>query len=93
MSIYQISYDLRKQRDYEVLFERIKASGSWCHALESCWLVATRQTAAQLRDYLRPALDADDGLLVIKVSSEAAWYGLSREVGEWLKSQLSALPA
>lgn len=35
MAAYQISYDLRKQKDYAPLIERIKSYGAWCHPLES----------------------------------------------------------
>src|SRR6185437_14650938 len=64
MSLYQISYDLRKQRNYDALYERIKAYGNWCHALESSWVISTPQSAVQVRDNLRQVLDSDDGLLV-----------------------------
>lgn len=88
MSLYQISYDLRKQRNYDALYERIKAYGSWCHALESSWVISTSQTATQVRDNLRQAMDGDDGLLVTRLSGEAAWYGLSKDRSAWLKTQL-----
>lgn len=93
MSLYQISYDLRKQRNYDALFERIKAYGNWCHALESCWVISTNQSAAQVRDNLLQAIDGDDGLLVARLSGEAAWYGLEPVVSNWLKTQLESAAA
>lgn len=30
MKLYQIAYDLRKQRNYQGLYDRIKAYGTWC---------------------------------------------------------------
>lgn len=53
MRVYQISYDLRKQRNYEALYERIKAYGTWCHPLESTWIIACNQTAEQVRNILQ----------------------------------------
>lgn len=93
MALYQISYDLRKQRNYEALFECIKAYGAWCHALESTWVISTSQSAAQVRDNLRLAMDGDDGLLVTRLSGEAAWYGLSETISTWLKAQLASAAA
>jgi len=93
MSLYQISYDLRKQRNYDALYERIKAYGNWCHALESSWVISTAQSAVQVRDNLRQVLDSDDGLLVTRLSGEAAWYGLSETISTWLKTQLESAAA
>jgi len=87
MKLYQISYDLRKQRDYPSLYERIKAYGTWCHALESSWIIVTDETAVQVRDNLRTALDKDDGVLVTRLQGEVAWAGLSLEITQWLKNQ------
>ena len=88
MTVYQIDYDLRKNRDYQSLYERIMQLGGYCHALESTWFVTSSKTAAQIRDHLRPAIDNDDGLVVSGAITEAAWHGLSREVADWLKSNI-----
>ncbi len=90
MKVYQINYDLRKQRNYEGLYERIKAYGTWCHPLESTWVIASNQTAMQIRDNLFQTMDHDDGLLVTRLSTEAAWHGLSEQNGQWLKRQIEA---
>jgi len=87
MKLYQINYDLRKKRDYQSLYERIKAYGTWCRPLESTWIVATTQTAAQVRDNLKTVMDADDGLLVTRLKGDAAWYGLATEQAKWLQNQ------
>ncbi|SFK72559.1 hypothetical protein SAMN05518863_109166 [Candidatus Pantoea symbiotica] len=88
MSVYQINYDLRKQKDYSSLIERIKSYGTWCHPLESVWIIVTNQTAPQVRDYLTTVMDRDDGILVTRLQGEAAWYGLSNEVSQWIQSNL-----
>lgn len=87
MKLYQISYDLRKQRDYPSLYERIEAYGTWCHALESTWIIVSDQTSVQIRDNLRQAMDKDDGLLVTRLQGEGAWVGLSDEITQWLQNQ------
>ena len=89
MKVYQISYDLRKQRDYESLYERIKSYGKWCHPLESTWVIATAQTASNIRDYLASVMDNDDGLLVTRLQGEAAWRNLGDKVSRWLQNELN----
>lgn len=88
MKLYQIDYDLRKQRDYAALYERLRQYGTYCRALESSWVISTNQTAAQVRDNLAQAMDKDDGLLVTLLANEAAWQGLTNEAGSWLKQQM-----
>lgn len=90
MTVYQITYDLRKQRDDQSLHQRIKAYQTWCHPLESTWLVATNQSTVQVRDYLLGAIDRDDGLLVNKLGCDGAWYGLPKDVSDWLHAQLAS---
>ena len=85
MKLYQITYDLRKQRDYQSLHQRIKAYGTWCRPLESTWIVATNQSTVQVRDNLFAVMDADDGLLVTRLQGGAAWYGLAVEDAKWLQ--------
>ncbi|EML8047408.1 hypothetical protein WAA37_006300 [Pseudomonas aeruginosa] len=87
MKLYQIAYDLRKQRNYQALYDRIKAYGTWCRPLESTWIVATSQSATQVRDNLQAAMDADDGLLVTRLQGDAAWHGLAPEQAKWLQNQ------
>jgi hypothetical protein len=88
VALYQISYDLREQRNYEVIFERIEAYGAWCHALDCGWLVSTEQSAEEIRNDLLQVVDDDDSLLVTRLSGEAAWYGFVPSVSKWLKTQL-----
>jgi hypothetical protein len=93
MKVYQIDYDLRKQRNYAALYEQIRSYGTYCHPLESTWIIATQQSAEQIRDKLTKTMDGDDGLLVTRLQGEAAWRNLSNdsndEVTKWLKQQLN----
>lgn len=90
MKVYQIDYDLRKHRNYNELYARIKSYGVWCHALESTWLIATNQSAVQVRDHLMRAMDSDDRLLVTQLQGEAAWKGLDPQIVGWLRLKLAA---
>jgi hypothetical protein len=88
--VHSIAYDLRAPgRDYSALYAAIKSYSTWCHPLESTWLVATSASAQTVRDHLQGFIDKNDGLLVTRLSGEAAWYGLSPEVSDWLRKQLA----
>lgn len=89
MKVYQINYDLRKQRNYEELYKKIKAYGTWCRPLKSCWIIASDKSAMQILNDLRQALDNDDGLLVTRLQRDAAWVNLDsdkdKSMIDWLK--------
>ncbi|RUP41502.1 MULTISPECIES: hypothetical protein [Acinetobacter] len=93
MKVYQINYDLRKQRNYEELYKKIMSLGNWCHPLESCWLIVSEKTASQIAEELFKVMDSDDGLLVTRLLNEASWYNLDSEgmkdVTNWLQENLS----
>lgn len=87
MASYIITYDLRKQRNYEVLYEAIKSYETWAHVLESTWVVKTTKSAVQIRDHLANHIDSDDGLFVVKSGTESAWHNVICK-NEWLKENL-----
>ena len=85
---YIVSYDLRYPgRNYDKLYEAIKAYGTWAHINESLWAVVTSQTAVQVRDNLLQYVDPDDRVFVIKSGVEAAWQNAICK-NEWLKENL-----
>lgn len=83
---YLITYDLAKPgRNYQPLYEAIKRLGSWCHALESVWLIETSRTAAQILDALLPLIDHNDSLFITGLSGEySGWLG--QNARQWLGS-------
>jgi len=91
MATHIIGYDLRRPgQDYTNLENAIKGFATWWHNLDSTWLVTTHWSAEQIRDDLMQHIDANDKLLVAKLSGEAAWYGFSPEGSQWIKTQLAA---
>ncbi|MGP9632081.1 hypothetical protein ACT3R7_03335 [Halomonas sp. AOP43-A1-21] len=77
MKVYQIDYDLRNERNYAALYDRIRTY-QHCRPLESTWIISTQQTAVQVRDNLKGAIDADDGLLVTSLTGEAAGFNVKQ---------------
>ena len=90
MAVQLITYDLRKPgQDYARLFAAIEALGAWWHCLESVWLVRTSLTSAQVRDTLRPYLDANDSLLVAGLNGNWATLGLGGDCTDWLHANVA----
>ncbi len=89
MAVYSINYDLvNPGRNYDDLINAIKSYSAWCHPLESCWLIITEQEPESIRNYLNGYMDANDKILVAKVTAPAAWCNLSKEVSDWIHRYL-----
>lgn len=87
MGIYSITYDLRNKRDYEKLYEAIRAYSqeNWAKPTESQWLIATNKTATQINSYLSNYVDEDDVVMVVKIDqNDCAAMNIRKEVAEWL---------
>lgn len=94
MAVLSISYDLYKEpgRAYEELIKAIQASSSaWTHALESTWYVDTSLTPEKMLAHLKPHLHARDKVVITPVAINKGWWsqGLSEEMLEWFRSELS----
>ena len=87
MATYIISYDLRKSRNYDGLYNAIKSYGTWAKVTESTWAVKTNSSAVQVRDHLASTMDSDDRIFVIKSGIEAAWRNAIGK-NEWFKENL-----
>ena len=91
MALCAINYDLTKPgQNYENLIEAIKAYPNWAHVLKSSWLVVSNSTATQIANDLLKHIDANDKLLVTRITNDVAWYGLDDEVSAWLKQVYAA---
>ena len=87
MQCYIISYDLRKQRNYDDLYQEIKSFPTWAHITESTWAIVAEESAAEIRGNLRKVVDADDAIFVVRSGGEAAWRNVICK-SEWLKKYL-----
>lgn len=76
MSLYFLTYDLRKQKDYEKLYKELKNFNA-VRILQSTWCFTRfNTTCTDLTNYFRPFIDSDDGLIVSDVTSWAAYNTL-----------------
>ena len=91
MSVYIVTYDLRKEstnEDYNRLIELIKEEGVWACLGGSSYLVESERSAVELRDKYKQVMDNNDMLYVGKVTAPAAWRGYSEQVSKWIKEKL-----
>lgn len=68
MPLFFITYDLRKQRDYQKLYDELESFNA-VRVLESTWCFNRINTnVSGLRDYFKSFIDADDGIVVSEVT-------------------------
>lgn len=73
MALYFLEYDLRKQRNYQLLYDELHAFNA-VRILKSLWCFNRVNTsAAGLRDYFKGFIDSDDGLVVSEVTDWATF--------------------
>ncbi|WP_020208906.1 hypothetical protein [Gilvimarinus chinensis] len=88
MSVHCVSYDLNKPgQDYTALYEELKKSPGYWHYLDSTWLISTSETATELFQRIKPHIDNNDTVLVIKVTNEYSGW-LPEKAWGWLKEHL-----
>mgnify|MGYP001013421528 CR=1 FL=1 len=76
MALYFVDYDLRKQRDYQKLYDQLNELRA-TRVLESLWVFSHGNTSCtQVRDHLLQFVDADDGLVVSQVVDWATYKPL-----------------
>lgn len=88
MFVYCVSYDLgNEKQDYEGLQAELKRSSSWWHHLKSTWLVATPESADQLYLRIRPYINEEESVLIIRVTSEKSGW-LPKKAWDWIGKHL-----
>lgn len=88
MASYLVTYDLIKQKNYAPLIEQLKQYNYW-HCLDSTWIIESNGTAEALRNLFGQHIDADDKLIVLKLTGEAAWTtSFPQNCQVWLRKNL-----
>jgi hypothetical protein len=90
MPLYLISYDLRKQRNYDELYKLLELWKAR-RLLKSVWLAELRGLSDAVIGYLRGAIDAGDGLAVIELKKTGDWSAIQAETDgiTWLETKLN----
>jgi len=90
MKAYSITYDLKAPgRNYDSLYEAIKQSGTWCHYLESTWIVVSYETSQQIWNRIAPTIDKNDFVLIIEVRNDCHGW-LPKDAWEWISKNVPA---
>ena len=72
MALYFLTYDLRKSRNYQPLYDELKKFNA-VRVLESTWCFNRTNTNAKgLRDYFKKYIDSDDALIISEVTGWAS---------------------
>jgi hypothetical protein len=87
MSALLITYDLHKPgQNYAKFMEAIK-SYPWAKLSESSYAIATYESAASIHSQLKPHMDNNDNLYVVRLSQD--WQGWGPPVvNQWLNTNL-----
>lgn len=73
MALYFLSYDLRKQKDYQTLLDELGKFNA-VRILKSDWCFSREKTTTvELRDHFIKFIDKDDGLIVSQVNNWASF--------------------
>lgn len=72
MALYFLSYDLRKQRDYQKLYDELNSFNA-VSVLESLWCFKRFNTSSlNLVNHFRKFIDSDDGLIIMECTDWAS---------------------
>ena len=86
---YVISWEVQSVGARSQLVERLKKYGAYCPIHNNSWAILAEASAAQIRDYLNPALASGDRVFVVRSGTEAAWWNAYGEKNtEWLRKNL-----
>lgn len=88
MAVYCVSYDLnRSGQNYNLLYDELKKSSGYIHALDSTWFVSTQETANQLADRIKKVVDSNDSYFVIQVTKNYNGW-MPQNVWDWLNKHV-----
>lgn len=76
MSLYMVSYDLNNPgQDYKKVKDKIESLGSWCHYLDSTYLVKSYLNFETFQNEVTSVADSNDRFIIAKIDGT---------VGGWL---------
>lgn len=87
--IYIISYDLNKSgQDYNRLYNAIKScSTSWCHYLDSTWLIDSSYSTSTIQETIRKCTDNNDLFVIMEVTRNYSGW-LPQKAWDWIHQHL-----
>lgn len=89
MSLFLITYDLIKKKDYPSLIEALEKNSAQRIAL-STWLINVKEdwTPQRLCEWLESYVDQDDRIVVARTTKTGLWYrNAMTGTNDWLKDK------
>lgn len=86
MTIYVVTYDLRKEEtseDYKTLIDEIERLGGHRYQ-KSAWLLNLSNTAKEAHDHFKKFVDENDRLWFSEFTSKH-WYTAMTGTNDWIK--------
>ena len=84
MFVIMLELNTRKEDQYPDLERAIKALGDWSNRVKGQWLVQSRFPASQIRDLLKPHIDAGDRLFVARLTGSWSATNMGPGFQEWM---------
>lgn len=92
MTIYLISYDQHRDRNYTRLRDALQRQGA-IRLLESVWGLVSDATAAEIRNDIKDVTHDEDSIIVLELAEPGGWASrkIKKEAAEWLKEKMKGL--
>jgi hypothetical protein len=78
---------------YQALNDALQKLGDWSNRLPGAWLVQSNRSARELRDALKPHVQANDRLFVAQFSRNWAATNMGPGFAEWIGRRTFDAPA
>lgn len=88
MPLYVVSYDLRKRKDYQTLWDELERLGGHKPLLSVYLLNVDAASASALRDHLAKFIDDDDQILVVEFSKKPAHQKANQGTNKWISDNV-----
>jgi len=86
--VYLVTYNLKSPgKDYSAFFRELKVTGTWCHYIDSTWLIVSTEKPSEAYDRVARHLVKGDRILIIEVTSNY-WGFLPKKAWDWVKRNL-----
>lgn len=86
---FLVTYDLHKPNyEYASLEATLLAFPQSRRVLGSVWILQSGLSAKEINDRLLAAIGPGASVLVVGLTGEASWFGLSLTISEWLRRTL-----
>ena len=88
MGLFAVSYDLMKGKDYERIQGELERLGGVRVQLSYYLLNLTSEDATEVLKHLKPFVDSDDRLMVLKFVGQPRYTNALKGTKDWISSNL-----